>query len=208
MLDITFFLAILFIMWVRISFWLLLFAGLLPAQPVAVYIPQHLFRDDELETVVRLMERAKIPVLIVATDTSAARGIDGLFVKPRCRLRDITPEEFSALVLIGGSGSAVSWQDTVLHNRCRQFISADRLVAAIELAPLTLAYAGLLAGKSATVFPDKYCIRILKEQGCRHRFDGVVRDGNIITAAKAEHTAAFARAIVKALKQRQERCGP
>ncbi|MGQ9707398.1 MAG: DJ-1/PfpI family protein [bacterium] len=186
----------------RVVFSLLLFAVCLFGQPVAVFIPQQLFRDDEFEAVVRLIERAKIPVVTVASDTGVAQGIDGLFVKPQRRLRDITPEEFSALVLIDGSGAAVYWQDSVLFNRCRQFAGAGRVVAAIELAPITLAYAGVLSGKSATAFPDYHCIKILKENGCRHRFSSVVRDGNIITAAKAEHSAAFARTILKALRQR------
>lgn len=172
------------------------------ALPVAAFIPQHLFRDDELETVVKVIERAKIPTVTVALDTSVAQGIDGLLVKPQYLLKEITPKDFAALVLIDGSGTSVYWQDTVLHRVCREFVAAGRLVAAIELAPITLAYAGVLRGKSATVFPDYFSIGTLKENGCRHRFRSIVKDGNIITAAKAEHALAFARAIVRTLKQR------
>lgn len=189
-------------MYIRMVLLLVVLFSLVPALPVAVFMPQHLFRDDELETVVKVIERAQIPVVTVAVDTSVAQGIDGLLVKPQCLLKEITPEDFAAIVLIDGSGTSVYWQDSVLQRVCREFVDAGRLVAAIELAPITLAYAGVLKGKTATVFPDYFSIRILQENGCRHRFGSVVKDGNIITAAKAEHALAFARAIVRTLKQR------
>ncbi len=187
---------------VRVVLLSLVVVRLASALPVAVYIPQHLFRDDEFETVVKVIERAKIPVATVAHDTSVAQGIDGLLVKPQFLLKEVTPEDFAALVLVDGSGVSVYWQDSVLHRLCREFAAAGRLVAAIELAPIVLAYAGVLRDKTATVFPNYFSIRTLKENGCRHRFGSVVRDGNIITAAKAEHALAFARAIVRVLKPR------
>ncbi|MEO0020162.1 MAG: DJ-1/PfpI family protein [candidate division WOR-3 bacterium] len=181
---------------------LLMAFHLVAALPVAVFVPQQLFRDDEFETVVKVIERAKIQVVTVAVDTSVAQGIDGLLVKPQRKLREMAPDDFAALVLIDGSGASVYWQDSVLQRICREFVAAGRLVAAIELAPITLAYAGVLNGKSATVFPDHFSIKILKENGCRHRFGSVVKDGDIITAAKAEHALPFARTVVRVLKER------
>ncbi len=186
----------------RTTFLVLLGSALVAAQPVAVFVPHDLFRDDEFERIVRTLERANFSVAVVSSDTTAAQGIDGLLLKPERLLKEITPDEFAALVLVNGSGIAPYWKDTVLQERCRRFADAGRLVAAIELAPLVLARAGVLKGKSATVFPHRYAINILKEHSARHKFQPVVVDGNIITAARAEHTAAFARAIVRKLKGR------
>lgn len=186
----------------RTVFLVLLSSTLVAAQPVAVFVPHDLFRDDEYDNIVRVLERAQLSVVVVSSDTTAAQGIDGLLLKPERLLKEITPDEFAALVLVNGSGIVPYWKDTVLQERCRQFAAAGRLVAAIELAPLVLARAGILKGKNATVFPHRYAINILKEHGARHRFKSVVIDGNIITAARAEHTPAFARAIVRKLKGR------
>lgn len=169
-------------------------------RPVAVYIPSHLFREDEYQVIIKVLERAEIPIVVVANDTTAAQGIDGLLVKPQALLKDITPADFSAMVLINGPGLVAYWKDTVLFNRCQNFTVKGRLIAAVELAPLILARAGVLQNRSATVFPDFYCIRVLRENGARYRFSSVVRDGNIITAAKAEDTHRLARVLVRMLK--------
>lgn len=186
----------------RTAFLVLLGSALVAAQTVAVFVPHDLFRDDEYDNIVRALERANFSVAVVSSDTTAAQGIDGLLIKPERLLKEITPDEFAALILVNGSGIVPYWKDTVLQERCRQFAAAGRLVAAIELAPLVLARAGVLKGKAATVFPHRYTINILKEHGARHKFQPVVVDGNIITAARAEHTPAFARAIVRKLKGR------
>ncbi len=181
---------------------LFLFFSVAGAQSVAVFIPNDLFRDDEFEPVVRVLERSGFEVVVVSNETTAAQGFDGLLVKPQRLYQKIRPEEFAALVLIDGSGLVPYLEDSVLHQLCREFVASNRIVAGIELAPLAFAYAGILRGKTATVFPDHYSIRILKENGCRHTFKSVVVDGNIITAARAENAVALARTLVKKLKRR------
>lgn len=175
-------------------------AGSTKPLPVAVFVPYALFRDDVFEKVVRVIERNSLLVVVVSTDTVSTQGIDGLMVKPQRLIGEITPEEFSALVLLDGAACAPLWNDTLLHNRCRAFATAGRVVAAIELAPLILAHAGILANRKATVFPDHYAIGVLKNSGARHRFNPVVKDGNIITAARADNAVNFARLLVKTLK--------
>ncbi|MGQ9679019.1 MAG: DJ-1/PfpI family protein [bacterium] len=184
----------------RITIFILISVAAVFAQSVAVFVPHDLFREDEFERILYGLDRANFSVVIVSSDTAAAQGIDGVLIKPDQLIKDLTPEGFAGLILVDGSGIVSHWKDTVLQERCRQFAAAGRLVAAIELAPIILARAGILEGKKATVFPDHYSINILKEGGCHHRFDAVVTDGNIITAARAEHTPLFVRTIVKKLK--------
>lgn len=183
----------------RTNLFLLICVATVVAQPVAVFVPHDLFQE-EFERVLRGLERANFSVVIVSSETTAAQGIDGLLIKPEQLVKDLSPEQFVGLILVNGSGIVRYWKDTVLQDRCRQFAAAGRLVAAIELAPIILARAGVLAGKKATVFPHRYSINILKEAGCRYLFNPVVTDGNIITAARAEHTTLFVRTIVKKLK--------
>jgi len=169
------------------------------SSPVAVFVPHELFRDDEFDAVVRILERAKIPLAIVSSDTTAAQGIDGLTIKPEQTLTEINPNDFSALVLVDGSGIVVYWNDSLLWRVCAEFAAAGRFVVGIELAPLVFARAGLLKNRTATVYPDFYCINMLKENGARHRFEDVVVDGCILTASKAEHTGKVIRLLVNFL---------
>ncbi len=186
----------------KIPLFLLVLLAIANAGRVAVFIPNDLFRDDEFEPVAGVLERAGIEVVVVSNETTAAQGFDGLLVKPRMLYQEVRPDDFAALVLIDGSGLVPYLEDSVLHRLCQEFIARGRLVAGIELAPLVFAYAGILKGKTATVFPDHHSIGVLKEHGCRHSFRSVVVDGNIITAAKAEDAVAFARTVVKMLKRR------
>lgn len=171
-----------------------------PSLKVAIFLPHDLFRDEEFDAVMRILERAEITTVVVSSDTTAARGIDGLTVKPQQLLNKINPADFSALVLIDGSGITTYWNDTVLGRCCREFLEAGRFVVGIELAPIVLARARLLKERYATVYPDFYCINLLKEYGARHRFNDIVIDKNILTVSKAEHTGKAMRLLVKILK--------
>jgi protease I len=170
---------------------------------VAIFIPHDLFRDDEFDAAIRILERFNIPTVVVSSDTTAAQGIDGLTVKPQKILAAITPADFSALVLIDGSGIAVHWDDTLLWRCCQEFAAAGRYLVAIELAPLVLARAGVLKNRRATVHPDFYCISVLKENGARHQFAAVVTDGNLLTASKAEYTGKVMRLLARYLKEKR-----
>ncbi|MEO0071333.1 MAG: DJ-1/PfpI family protein [candidate division WOR-3 bacterium] len=172
------------------------------AQSVAVFLPQTFFRDDEFQTVTMALEKAGFNVVVTAAETTVVKGIDGLLVRPQRLLRDISPQGFVGLVLINGPGAAVYWDDKELHKICQEFVSAERVVAAIGTSPIILAKAGVLSGKKATAFPDRRTITILKENGCQYRFGPVVRDGNILTANRSENCFAFVRALIKMLTAR------
>lgn len=177
----------------------------LQPETVVVFIPHNLFRDDELNTTVRILERHNIPFIIVSTETTAAQGIDGLIIKPQRLVSEIKPVQFSAFVLVNGSGIAPYWQDTTLWQCCREFFAAGRPIVALELAPLILARAGLLKNRNATVYPDYYTIGILRENGARHRFGDLIQDDIIITTSKAEHTGKAIRRLVAILRKARSR---
>ena len=75
----------------------------------------------------------------------------------------------------------------------RSFAEAGKVVAAICIAPVILARAGLLKGKRATVFPDG--IPELEKAGAVYTAQSVERDGRIITGNGPEAAEAFGREI-------------
>jgi protease I len=170
---------------------------------VLIFLPQQLFAGDEFETALRRMSRAGIETRIASADTGVAVSMSRVIVKPDIALLDAQVADYAGLVLIGGSGAALYWDDSLLQARCREFAGSGRIVAAIGIAPITLARAGVLKGRKATVFPERSAIGWLKGNGAKFSFRKLVTDRNIITAAGAEQARAFGEAVAAAVLNSQ-----
>lgn len=180
---------------------LVMHAGAQDQTTVLVFVPQSLFNDEEYDAVTSQLSRAGLRVVTASTDTIAAESMDGLLIKPEQSLAAVDPASYAALIIIGGSGAVLYWEDSLLHARCREFASAGRLVAAIGIMPVALAKAGLLSGKRATVFPDRHAVRFLKDGGARVTLNDIVTDGNILTASRARVARSLARHIARRLSR-------
>lgn len=176
--------------------------GVAAGSEVLVFVAQHFFNEDEYEPLVRQLQLVGIQVMVTAPESLVAVSMsreNQLVIKPDVALADVRDEDYAGFVLVGGSGMAVHWDDTLLHARCREFAAAGKPLAAIGIAPVTLARAGLLQGRKATVFSERSAIGFLREKGCRYSFRPLVSDRNIITAAGAEHAKGFGRLIAAAV---------
>jgi hypothetical protein len=93
---------------------------------------------------------------------------------------EIDPEQYDGLVIVGGSGSQVHlWNDAMLVHLVKFFQKSGKVIAAICLAPVVLAHAGILKGKKAAYFESpasdfemkkRRCSRC--EGPCSHRWPG------------------------------------
>jgi protease I len=79
--------------------------------------------------------------------------------------------------------------------------AAGRPVAAICIAPVILAKAGLLTHKKATVFSSE--IETIEELGAYYTGMDVTVDGNIITAYGPQSTLRFAKRIADSIHQQE-----
>lgn len=109
-----------------------------------------------------------------------AKGMFGGTVKPDTTLEDVDVSRFDALVFVGGSGAKIYFDDPTAHRLAREAYENGRVVAAICIAPSTLANAGLLGGKKATCFPSES--QNLREKGAVYTGKPVEQDGRIVTA--------------------------
>ncbi|MBM3315273.1 hypothetical protein FJY71_05465, partial [candidate division WOR-3 bacterium] len=173
-----------------------------PERTVAVFLPQHMFLDEEFEPAARALGRAGIDIVICSAETTAAVSMNNLFVRPAFRIADVRPEQFGGLVLIGGVGATLYWADSALLAVVQAFDRAGRVVAAIGTMPIALANAGVLSGHRATVFRDTSAVRRIREGGARHRFDGVVDDANVVTASDWRSAREFGATVARVLKSR------
>jgi len=175
--------------------------GTLEGKKILMVIAQQDFRDEELFKPKEVFEGAGASVFVAAPRNETATGMLGGEVQPDFAISDVNASEFDAVVVVGGSGSPkYLWDDTQLRNLVKDAYAGGKVVAAICLSPVVLARAGILKGKSATVFPSSDAVAELKKGGAIYKDESVVIAGRIVTGRDPASAEAFANAIVSLLR--------
>lgn len=156
------------------------------------------FRDEEFLQPKRILEEGGVEVTVASSSLETATGMLGAKAKPDILLQDVRVDDYDAVVFIGGSGASEYWSNPVAHAIAREAQEKGKLLCAICIAPVTLANAGLLEGKRATVFESE--IGKLKAKGAIYTGSGVEKDGNIITGQGPAYASEFGEVILSALK--------
>ncbi len=165
---------------------------------VVMIIAPQVFRDEELLEPKAVFEKNGLEVTIASSSLNESRGMLGAKVKPDILIQDIKVADFAAIIFVGGSGSSCYWQDPVAYKIAKEANSSGKVVAAICIAPVTLANAGILVGKRATVFSSE--AGKLKAKGAQYTAQPVEKDGNIITGSGPAAAKEFAQEILEAIK--------
>ena len=171
----------------------------LAGKKVVMIITPENFRDEELLEPKSVLIEKGVEVKVASTSLETAKGMLGAEVKPDMLISDIKPEDWDAIILVGGTGASVHWKDTSVHSMLNEAVKQNKIVGAICIAPVTLANAGILSGKKATVYQSE--AQKLKDKGAEYTGEGVQRDGNIITASGPPAARKFGDAIAKALME-------
>ena len=165
---------------------------------VVMVIAQDSFRDEELSEPKQILERSGIEVKIASTTLGEVRGMLGAKVTPELLITDIKIKDFDAIVFVGGAGASQYWNDPTAHKLAQEAMNTNRIVGAICIAPVTLANAGILKGKRATVWSSE--ARQLEIKGANYTGRAVEKDGNIITASGPAAAREFGLELAKRLK--------
>jgi protease I len=167
----------------------------------ALFIIAHQdFRDEEFARPKEVLEKSGVQVTVASSSLKKAKGMLGMTVQPNLLLKQVKVAKYDLVVFVGGSGGREYWEDDRAHQIARSAIEENKLLAAICIAPVTLANAGLLSGRKATVFPSAIEIEQLKAKGAIYTGQPVERDGQIITASGPDAANAFARSLLEALQ--------
>ena len=126
-------------------------------------------------------------------------GMLGAEVKPDILASEIKPEDWDAIILVGGTGATHYFEDSSVHSMLNEAVKQNKIVGAICIAPVTLANAGILTGKKATVYSSE--IQRLKDKGAECTGKDVERDGKIITASGPQAAEEFGNTIAQALME-------
>ncbi|PIV68722.1 MAG: hypothetical protein COY38_04055 [Candidatus Aenigmarchaeota archaeon CG_4_10_14_0_8_um_filter_37_24] len=163
---------------------------------VLFLIAQANFNDIEFNVAKKVLEEKSIQVTVSSITTDEAVSMGGIKVKPDKKLREINPNDYDAFVIIGGSGSPKLLDYPEVIDTAKKFNQQNKILAAICLAPMILAKAGLLKGVLSTVFPADFAVGVLKQEGATYLKEHVIEDDNIITADGPQSAEEFANKII------------
>lgn len=162
------------------------------------------FRDVEFLTPARVVKEAGRDVYVASNAAAGetARGADGAEVKVDYDLSEVAADDFNMIVFVGGPGALQNLDNEKSYKLARETVVLQKPLAAICVAPVILAKAGVLRGVKATVWSsvrDKSSIEILRNAGADYAEQAVVVDGSIITANGPGAAEEFGKTLIKLL---------
>jgi protease I len=155
------------------------------------------FRDEEYYKPKQVLESANIKVVTASIKIGELIGRFGFKTNSTLLLEDIDPNNFDAIIYIGGAGSSIFFDNEKALSLAREFFKLNKVVASICIAGVILANSGILKDKKATVFLDGK--ETLIEKGAIYTATPLEIDGNIITANGPDIAKDFGEAILKAI---------
>ena len=164
---------------------------------VYIVFANKLFRDEELRVPLEYFKNMGIDLIKVSNKIEKALGKLGMEITPDIKICDISVENADGIILVGGPGTKIFFDDKILHNILNEFFRREKIIASICISPVVLAKAGLLNGKKATVWIDGK--QILEQNNAIFIDKEVVVDGKIITANGPKAALKFSHTIYKML---------
>jgi protease I len=166
---------------------------------IVFVVAQQGFRDEELFHPKGELEKLGHTVVVASKRRGECAGSAGGTATATLALREVNPADFDAVAFVGGQGASAYFSDSEALSLAKAFAAANKVVAAICIAPCILANAGLLKGRKATVFPGAEYVALVREGGAAYEDKGVVVDGRIVTGKWPSAAREFGRAIARLL---------
>jgi protease I len=166
----------------------------LSGKKVLMVVAPENFRDEELKEPMEIFTSSGAEVTIASKGVNRATGMFGAEAKVD---KDLA-EDYDVVIFVGGSGADVYFNDSRAHALATNAFKGGEIVAAICIAPSTLANAGLLKGKKATSFSSQK--KNLLKKGATYTGAAVERDGRIITGRGPEAAEEFGNEVASALE--------
>ena len=156
------------------------------------------FEEIEAITTIDLLRRANIALTTVSvTGVESVLGAHHIAVKADKLFADVDFADADMLILPGGQPGATNLANHKgVELLLRQFMDADKPVAAICAAPMVLGGHGLIDGRKVTTYPG--CEPGLGKALCTGAL--VEQDANLITGKGPAAAVEFANAIIRLLR--------
>jgi len=163
-----------------------------------IFLPKKNFNEEELTIVKKRLLKAGKQVFITSDDHFVCIGSKGMKVKSDISFYNVNVNNFSSLILIGGTGSKNYWKNELLHRIVRKFYDSKKVIAAICSSPIILAKAGILDNKKATCYSEDKLE--LTNSGIDYQDRNVVVDEKIVTADSSLSAVQFVETIIHLTK--------
>lgn len=170
----------------------------LNGKKVLMVIAAERFQDEEFAQPYNLLTGLEATVKLACSRKGTAKGIFGRKVTPDLLIGECKADDYNAIVFIGGPGASEYFNNAEAHALARDAVSKAKVLGAICIAPVTLANAGVLKGKKATVFPSEQSQ--LVSQGAQFIQQNVVVDGKIVTAVGPQAAREFAETLARLIQ--------
>ena len=157
------------------------------------------FRDEELLIPRQILSEAGYTCLVASLTLEPCVGMLGATVTPDLLVSSVNLDDFSCVVMVGGSGVTEIFEDKRLLELFDDAYRKGLLLGGICLGPMVLARSGILRGKQATVYKTEQSLAVLRDSGCAYQPDDLVLDGRVLTASGPEHAKAFGKKLLELL---------
>jgi len=163
------------------------------------------FRDEEYFVPYEIFQKEGAKIITASSIKGNIIGIEGGEARSTLALSEVKANNFDAVVFIGGEGAVEYFNNNDAHKIVQEMVNSHKVVAAICIAPIIFAKAGILVGKKATVWSslmNKSNLKELKDSGCSVLEERIVKDKKIITADGPAVSKKFAEKIVETMIER------
>jgi len=177
----------------------------LEGKNILMVIASKNFRDEEYFVPYEVFQKEGAKITTASSAEGDIIGIEGGEARSTLILNEVNPRDFDAVVFVGGSGAVEYFDNNDAHKIVQEMTNLHKVVAAICIAPIILAKAGILVGRNATVWSslmNKNNIKELENSGCSILEERIVKDKKIITADGPAVSKKFAEKIVEAITER------
>jgi 4-methyl-5(b-hydroxyethyl)-thiazole monophosphate biosynthesis len=161
---------------------------------------------EELEaiTITDLLVRAGITVTTCGLDATPVVASRGATLIPDTHIDAVLDKNFDLIVLPGGLPGAEHLRDNPsLQTLLKKQAAENRYLGAICAAPIALANAGLLKGRTVTGYPG--VLSSLDDASIKVSDKAVEIDGNIITSRGPGTAMDFALTLIELLEGKETR---
>ncbi len=175
---------------------------------ILIIVASKNFRDEEYFIPYEVFQKEGAKITTASSVEGDIIGIEGGEARSTLTLSEINTKSFDAVVFIGGSGAVEYFDNNDAHRIIQEMANSHKVVAAICIAPIILAKAGILTGRNATVWSslmNKNNIKELEDSGCSILEERVVKDKKIITADGPAVSKEFAEKIVETITERDDK---
>lgn len=173
----------------------------MPVKKVLFIIAPKNYQDHEYAAPKELLEKAGLRVVTASQKAGTCQGTFGSTAQATLSLDKVNVADYVAIIFIGGSGATIYQHDSQAHSLAQAALQQNKVLAAICIAPTTLAYAGVLKGKKATVWNgDGQQEAVLAKNGATFTNQEVTVDGNLITANGPPAAEKFGKVILEKLR--------